>query len=187
MTSYKTSKWVQKIYGDTDTWYTSGITPPSTLPSTMHRYLTTKPNAEYDPDADLKILCYWATDERYTSHSTTMMSRYFAEPSRMRVVVSGATIVKRGMTILESQPLPETITVPEVQEQSSVKFIHHLKRLAANDDKCTESSGCMNTYRWINSHTRQRASERTLRSEMISSPSIWRTSNIPANTPEKRS
>jgi len=140
MTSYKTSNGVQKIYRDTDTWCTGGITPPSTLPSTMCRYLTTKRNAEYDPDTDSEISCYWATEERYSSHSTTMISRWCAEPSRMRFVVSGATIFKRGMTVLKSQPLPQTITVPEVQERSTVRFIHQLRILAANDDKCTQSS-----------------------------------------------
>jgi len=140
MTSYKTSNWVQKIYRDTDRWCASGITPLSTLPSTMCRYLTTKPNAEYDPDTDSEIPCYWATEERYTSHSTTMISRCCAKPSRMRLVVSGATIFKREMTVLESQPLPQTITVPDVQEWSTVRFIHKSRRLAANDNKCTESS-----------------------------------------------
>jgi hypothetical protein len=65
----------------------------------------------------------------------------------MRLVVSGATIFKRGMTILELQPLPQTMTVPEVQEQNTVRFIHQLRRLAANDDKCTESSDGKHTYR----------------------------------------
>ena len=31
---------------------------------------------------------------------------------------------KRGMTVPESQPLLQSITVPEVQEQSTVRYIH---------------------------------------------------------------
>jgi hypothetical protein len=65
----------------------------------------------------------------------------------MRLVVSGAMIFKMGMTVLESQPIPKTITVPKVQERSTVRFIHQLRRLAANDDKCTESSDGKHTYR----------------------------------------
>ena len=99
--------------------------------STMCRYLTAKPNAEYDLNSDSEIPCYWATEERYTSHSTTMIIRYRAEPSCMRLVVSGATIFKRGLTVLESQPIPQTITVPKVQERTTVIFIHQLRRQAA--------------------------------------------------------
>jgi len=38
---------------------------------------------------------------------------------------------KKGMTIVESQPLPQTITVPEVQEWCTVWSIHQLQTLAA--------------------------------------------------------
>jgi len=38
---------------------------------------------------------------------------------------------KRGMTVPESQPLPQTITVLEVQERSTVRYIHQFRRLAA--------------------------------------------------------
>jgi len=55
-----------------------------------------------------------------------------------------------------------------------------------NDDKCTESSDGKHTYWWINKHTRRRASEQTPRSGTISSPSIRRRSNIPANPQQKR-
>jgi len=51
----------------------------------------------------------------------------------MRLVAGGATTFrKRGMTVPESQTtLPQTITVPEVQERSTVRYIHQLRRLAA--------------------------------------------------------
>jgi len=152
----------------------------------MWRYLATKMNAEYDPDNVSEILCYWAPEEWYTCHSTTMFSRYCAESARMRLVISGATIFKKGMSVLDWKPLAQTITVPEVQERSTVRFIAQLRRLAANDDKWTESSAGKHTYRWINTHTRRRASQRTPQSETLSSPSIRWTTNIPANTPEKR-
>jgi len=49
MISYKTSNWVQKIYRDTDTRCTGGITPPSTLPSTMIRVTELrKPDIQVD-------------------------------------------------------------------------------------------------------------------------------------------
>ena len=38
---------------------------------------------------------------------------------------------KRGMTVPESQPLPQTITVLEVPERSTVRYIHQLRRPAA--------------------------------------------------------
>jgi hypothetical protein len=39
---------------------------------------------------------------------------------------------KRGMTVPESQPLPQSITVPEVQERSTVRYIHQLRRNPAD-------------------------------------------------------
>jgi len=49
---------------------------------------------------------------------------------------------KRGMTVPESKPLPQTITVPEVQEQSTLRYIHQLRRLAvANAPGETLTSG----------------------------------------------
>jgi len=87
MTSYKTSKWVQKIYRDRDTWFTSSITLPSTLPSTMCWYLTTKPNAECDPNTDSEILRYWATESRDKRQFGTQWSW-------MRSVVGGQRPLK---------------------------------------------------------------------------------------------
>jgi hypothetical protein len=34
----------------------------------------------------------------------------------------------RGMTVPESQPLPQPITVPEVQEHSTMRYIHQWRR-----------------------------------------------------------
>jgi len=46
-----------------------------------------------------------------------------------------------------------------------------------NDGKCT--------YRWIHKHTPRRASECSLRSQSISSPSMGRTSSWPVKAPER--
>jgi hypothetical protein len=40
-----------------------------------------------------------------------------------------------------------TITVPKVQARRTVRFVHQLRRVAANEDKCTESSDVKHTYR----------------------------------------
>jgi len=47
---------------------------------------------------------------------------------------------KRGMTVPESEPLPQTITVPEVQERSTMRYIHQLRRLAAASAPGDEST-----------------------------------------------
>jgi len=54
-----------------------------------------------------------------------------------------------------------------------------------NDDKCTELSDCKNTYKWIHKHTLIRVSERTARSDTISSPTIRQTLGRPVNALER--
>jgi len=44
------------------------------------------------------------------------------------------------MTVPELQPLPQTITVPEVQERITVKCIHQLRKLAAASAPGDEST-----------------------------------------------
>jgi hypothetical protein len=70
--------------------------------SEIPNYAATCPsfNAEYDPESDPE---------------SQLQCRY--RTSRTRLIFGGATIFKEGMTVPESQqPLPRTITVPEVQE-----------------------------------------------------------------------
>jgi hypothetical protein len=68
------------------------------------RYGSTDSNAEYDP-------------ESIPSHTGTM-------PIPHKFVFGGATIFKEGMTVPESQQLlPQTTTVPELQERSTVNHI----------------------------------------------------------------
>jgi hypothetical protein len=62
------------------------------------------------------------------------------EPYEPYTVIQGARLSKRGMTIPELQPAKQTINVPEVQEQSTVRYIHQFRRLAvanAPGDKST--------------------------------------------------
>jgi len=53
--------------------------------------------------------------------------------SHMRLVSGGATTFKRGGWLYQKlkQPLQQTITVPEVQEQCTIRSIHQLRRLSA--------------------------------------------------------
>ena len=54
----------------------------------------------------------------------------------------GATTFKRGddQTGIANEPLPQTITVPEVRERSTVRYIHQLTRLAAASAPGDEST-----------------------------------------------
>ena len=47
---------------------------------------------------------------------------------------------KKGMTVPESQPLPQTITVPEVQERTTMRYIQQLRRLAVANAPGDESA-----------------------------------------------
>jgi len=73
---------------------------------------------------------------RFGDPESQQQCRYRTSRSRMRSVVSGATIFKEGENVLESQQsLLRTITIPEVQERSTV--IKHLPILKAGSGKCT--------------------------------------------------
>jgi len=47
---------------------------------------------------------------------------------------------KRGMSVQESPTLAQTITIPEVQEWSTVRYVHQLRRLAAASTPTDEST-----------------------------------------------
>jgi hypothetical protein len=73
-------------------------------------------NAEYDPDSSSVIPSHTAT-----SHHGALRDLSLAEQRSL----------KRGMMVPESQQrLPQRITIPEVQERSTVKRIHRWRRLA---------------------------------------------------------
>jgi len=55
----------------------------------------------------------------------------------------------RGMTVPESQSIPQTITVPEVQERSTVTCIHQLRRIPAANAPGDESTGGLRERRYV--------------------------------------
>jgi hypothetical protein len=54
---------------------------------------------------------------------------------------------KRGMTVSVSQPLPQTIAIPEVHERSTVRYNHQLRRLEAASAPGDESTSGLREQR----------------------------------------
>jgi len=187
MTSYKTTNWVQKIYRDTDTWCTGGRTPPSTLPKHYVQIPNCKAECRIRSElwfGDPVLLSYGRTIYQSFNHDDNSISRRtkLYEISRQWSNDFQEGIDRTGIaTYTANNYRTKSAGTNHRDIHSSIE-----KASSANDDKCTKSSDGKHTYRWMNKHTRRRASEGAPRSETISSPSIRRTSNIPANTPEKR-
>ena len=99
---------IERRYADIR--FTGGMAPPTKCPSS---------NAEYDPESDPE---------------SQLQCRY--RTSRTRLIFGGATIFKEGddSAGIATTP-PRTITVPEVQERSTVKRIHQKRRLAAKSTR----------------------------------------------------
>jgi len=121
------------------------VTLPGILPNRSWQILGNPELHNYDDNCQLQS----------TSESTP--SNRCSITSHMISVAGRATRFKRGGWLYRNlkQSWPQTITFPEVQEQSTTTM------------------------------TRRRASEHTPRSKTMSSPSIRRTSSSPANVSEK--
>jgi len=106
----------------------------NTMPYLFRSYITEN-TPEYDPGSDSAIPSYKTTMSIDDCKSTSELSpcNRCSLRSLMRLFTGGATTFKRGRWLYQNlkQPLPQTITVPEVQEQSTIRYIHQLRRLAA--------------------------------------------------------
>jgi len=121
-----------------DISFCSGMAPPTKCPGS---------NAEYDPKLNPE-------SPRYNAGTA---------PAVRDLSSAEQYALKWGITVLESQrPQTRTITVPEVQEQSTVKRIptmegwqrpvHKEKKqqlYSENREKCTQGCDDKWTYRWI--------------------------------------
>jgi len=87
------------------------------------------------------------TIDDYKSTSESSTSNQYSLRRHMRLVAGGATTFKRGGWPCRNrkQPLTQTITVPEVQERSTVRFIHQLRRLAVASAPRDESTWTQRT------------------------------------------
>jgi hypothetical protein len=112
---------------------TMPITIPNTMPDLFRSNITenTIPNeipTQTRRSRHTQLRCHMTT----TNHVRIkpFQSIFPTKPHEIRRRQSN-NCQKRGMTVPESQPLLQTITVPEVQERSTGRYIHQLRRLAA--------------------------------------------------------
>jgi len=177
--SYKTSKWKQICSYMYLMPCCMGYTPDynwkikSSSHMAQNTMLNTMPNllqvisprilSWMRSDSDLAITSYTTTMAfgDYKSTSKACPADCHFPPTCMILVLSGATIFWRGMTLLESQCLPQMITVQEVQERCTVGFIYHLKRLAAASAPSDESTSELREPHWWTSEAHLQESQQT--------------------------
>jgi hypothetical protein len=117
------------------------------------KFVTTLCYREYSPqggsDSDSAIPSYTTTItiDDYKSTSEPSPSNEYSLPGRMRFVVSGATIFYDEDDRTGIATTTATITVPEVQERSTVRYIHQLRRLAAASAPRDESTSVLRERR----------------------------------------
>ena len=125
---------------------TMPITIPSTMPNLFRSYITENTIPKEVPTQTRRSratqLQWQLTTTNRLQNQPRIKPFQSIFPTKPYVISRRRSndFQKRGMTVPESQPLPQTNTVPEVQERSTVRYIHQLRRLAAASAPGDEST-----------------------------------------------